>query len=172
VKRRATLIDEAGHNHPPFPAPHRECWQYKMKYMIDTCIFNHIRDEHYCITDLPTGEYFITHVQFDEINACPKSSDRDPLLELLKQISSKHEATSVFICGTSRCGQAKVGNGENYQKILESLNKRKRKKNNFKDAIIGETAMSVGHTLLTGDSDFAEVMKSIWDAGKVVFWRK
>lgn len=143
-----------------------------MKYMIDTCIFNHILDKHYSLSDLPEGEYSITHIQRDELLSTQDIARRDSLLTQLTTVNPKVDATTVFVLGKSRLGQARIGEGKSYQIILEKLNKRKKKKSNGNDAIIGDTCINLNYNLLTGDKYFKEVMEEIWNKDQVIYWEK
>lgn len=138
--------------------------------MIDTCIFNHLLDGLYSTDDLPMGEYFITHIQQDELQATKNAERRNELLRTLHVVSPNSQATSVFVLGVSKLNQACIGNGKYYSQILSKLDSRKNKKSNRNDAIIGDTAINLGYTLITGDKDFYEVFIEIWDREKVIFW--
>ncbi len=140
--------------------------------MLDTCVFNFLKDGQYFIKDLPTGKYFITHVQRDELQATTDPTRRCELLKQLSVVGPENLPTSVAITGLSRTGEASSGDDSDYLRILAELDKRKKKKNNYKDAVIGSTAMQNKFHLITGDSDFAEVMKSVWDASMITYWRK
>lgn len=143
-----------------------------MNYMIDTCIFNHLLDGFYSVDDLPMGEYFITHIQHDELQATKNADRRNELLRTLHVVSPNSEPTSVFVPGVSRLNQACLGNGKYYSQILSKLDFRKNKKSNCNDAIIGDTAINLSYTLITGDRNFYEVVLEVWDREKVLFWDK
>ena len=113
--------------------------------MIDTCIFNHLLDGFYSVDDLPMGEYFITHIQHDELQATKNADRRNELLRTLHVVSPNSEPTSVFVPGVSRLNQACLGNGKYYSQILSKLDFRKNKKSNCNDAIIGDTEGKKGH---------------------------
>jgi len=79
--------------------------------------------------------------------------------------------TYGIICGLSGANEASCGSGRFYSIVLFELEKRKKKKNNYKDALIGSTAAINNFQLITGDSDFAAVMKSVWDKNKIIYWQ-
>jgi hypothetical protein len=140
--------------------------------MIDTCILNHLTDGHYTINDLPQGEYYITHIQRDELESTPDPVRRHALKGQLNFVHSNIVVTSVALSGLARSGEASCGDDQYYKVILSELDKHKRKSNNYKDAVIGATAIQNNFLLITGDSDFAEVMKSVWDKNKIIYWKK
>lgn len=140
--------------------------------MIDTCIFNHLTDGYYTINDLPPGEYYITHIQRDELETTPDPVRRHALKGQLNIVQSDIVVTSVTLSGLARSGEASCGDDRFYKTILSELDKRKKKRNNYKDAVIGATAIQNSFRLITGDSDFAEIMKSVWGKKKIIYWKK
>ena len=143
-----------------------------MNYMIDTCIFNFLTDGNYTISDLPTGKYYITHIQRDELDATTDKLRRNELKNQLHVINSTKVVTSVALSGLARSGESSCGDTKFFSIILTELDKRKKKQNNYKDAAIGTTAIENNFILVTGDSDFAEVMKDLCGEKKVLFWEK
>lgn len=93
------------------------------------------------------AEIFITHIQVDELNNCPDHEKRAKLFLHLTEVRPQKLATESFVVGTSRLGSAKLGDGE----ILEKLRNGNLKKTN--DALIGETAIKNGLTLITNDKE-------------------
>jgi hypothetical protein len=57
----------------------------KLPYMLDTNIFNHILDGTIDISELTKlrGEFFVTHIQLDELNATPDLQSSDGLTALI-----------------------------------------------------------------------------------------
>ena len=143
-----------------------------MNYMIDTCILNFLTDGNYTINDLPTGKYYITHIQRDELDATTDKVRRNDLKNQLHVINSTKVVTSVAHSGLARSGESSCGDAKFSSIILTELNKRKKKRNNYKDAVIGATAIENNFIVVTGDSDFAEVMKNLCGENKVLFWKK
>ena len=143
-----------------------------MNYMIDTCIFNYLTDGNYTINDLSPGKYYITHIQRDELEATPDPVRRHVLKGQLSVVKSNKVFTSIALSGLARSGEASCGDDQFYKIILSELDKRKKKRNNYKDAVIGATAIQNNFRLITGDSDFAEVMKSVWGKNKIIYWKK
>ena len=61
--------------------------------------------------------------------------------------------TESFVIGTSRIGSAKIGDGKIIPRLLKGNNK------NMADAIIGETAIKNGFTLISNDAKFRKRMQ-------------
>lgn len=143
-----------------------------MRYLLDTCIFNWLLDGKCTISELPTGEYLVTHIQSDEIANTKDKARRNDLMRVLKEIPNEQIPTSVFVLGVSRLGQAELGDGVTYTKILDELNRLKRKSSNCCDSIIGATAHTKKIGLVTADSDFHKVMKNIIPVESLVLWEE
>ncbi len=143
-----------------------------MNYMIDTCIFNFLLDGNYTINDLPTGKYYITHIQRDELDVTADKIRRNDLKNQLNVTNSTKVVTSVALCGLAPSGESSCGDAKIFNSILVELDKRKKKRNNYKDAVIGATAIENNFMLITGDSDFAEVMKDLCGQNNVIYLKK
>ncbi len=129
-------------------------------FMFDTNIFNAILDGNIQIDDLPRNfSYFVTEVQKDELEKTPDQWRKQKLLEVFKSINQKNIPTSTGVLGFSSWGNCCYSDGVFYKKILNDLNQIEKKKNNFKDALIGETAIQNGLILVTNDKALAEVVK-------------
>ncbi|MEI7751712.1 MAG: hypothetical protein WCJ71_06440 [Candidatus Omnitrophota bacterium] len=148
--------------------------------MFDTNIFNEILDGRHDIENVKRyGKFFVTHIQWDEIQATKKIERRKALSEVFCSVQSEHVPTESalwdiskwgaakwsdenksvptesFVLGTSRLGQAKLGNGGLFGQLLILLNHQKSQTNeldnNRKDALIGETCMRNGYVLVSND---------------------
>jgi len=120
-------------------------------YMFDTMIFNDIFDNEVDV-DLITGiKCFVTHIQHDEICATNNPERKRELLEIFSIIEKRIMPTETTIFDVSSFDQAKLGNGDLYKKLLTQLNKKTKKPNNVKDALIAETAILNHLTLVTHD---------------------
>lgn len=130
-----------------------------MKYLLDTSAINRILDGEYEIGELPeNSEFFITHVQIDEINNTADTNRRARLSLMQSQIRPELIPTETLVLDYSRLDNAKLGDGEKYKRILASLEKlSNRKPNNIRDALIAETALANDYCLITADSDLATV---------------
>jgi predicted nucleic acid-binding protein len=124
------------------------------KYMFDTNIFGQIlkkMPEPERMLKSP-NEFFVTHIQRDELNASPDWI-KEKLLTVFQVVPQQNIATTSVIVGFSRVGGAKIGNGAVYESILVQLDKVKpmEQDNNIKDALIGETAVKNEIVLITND---------------------
>ena len=132
-----------------------------MQFVVDTCIINKLIDGKLSLDELPpNSSFFASHIQIDEINKTKDSERRVQLFLKFTEVSPKIIPTESFVLNVSRLGQAKLSDGElfNYLKnSLDILNKSKR--SNGRDALIAETAIINGYTLLTSDKHLAEVAK-------------
>lgn len=146
-----------------------------MKYLLDTCIFNWIVNGTHTLSDLPVGEYLVTHIQRDEIGKVSDEARRKALLSTFELCEAEQVPTGVFVLGVSRIAQAALGGGGAYHRIyteLTALDGSKRKcQSHMADAIIGATAHVRGVGLVTADADFFQVMKEIIPECHLVLWK-
>lgn len=138
-------------------------------YMLDTNVFNAIRDGHLQSNLLPkNGSFYVTSVQMQEINANTNLIDKQRLLDIFHDVAPQSIPTETAIFGYSTFGECKFSDGITYQQILDRLDsKNKKKHNNMQDVLIAETSMANGCTLITSDRLLHEVVtefhgKSIW----------
>ncbi len=112
--------------------------------------------------DLLAGkhEYFVTHVQRDELEATTDDRTRSQLLTVFRTIPQNAIPTESAVFDFSRFDMAKFGDGIVYPHVLNELNKRKPldHENNIKDALIAETATKNGILLVTDDKALREVV--------------
>ncbi|MDY0340555.1 MAG: hypothetical protein RBS17_05020 [Coriobacteriia bacterium] len=127
--------------------------------MVDTCVFNWLVSERISLTDLPgNGDYFATHVQWDELDRTPREPLRSELLARFTQVVDREVLTESAVVKVSRAGRCKVSDGVLFESIrssLDSLNNSK--SNNASDALIAEAAIVNGWVLITADRDLAQV---------------
>lgn len=140
------------------------------KFMLDTNIFDKILEEEIDINSFPsTYEFYVTHIQKDEIEAMDKPEKQDKrkkLLDFFKESRQEIIPTESFILGTSRLGQAKLSKvptesavygvsryGEAKYTLKNNLIEEIRKGNleHTEDALIGETAIKNNMILVTND---------------------
>lgn len=133
------------------------------KYIVDTCIFGKILDGSISKNDLPAdGVFLITHVQLGEINNAQDSEKRARLLLNLFALPVTIVLTESCITNVSRVGYSKACHSVNYCNIKELLDKRNGGKNNNKeDALIADTAMQNGYTLISADEDLIAVTNEL-----------
>jgi predicted nucleic acid-binding protein len=123
------------------------------RFMFDTNVFGKIlwiQVPHSLLTD--RHEYFVTHIQNDELNAAPQRV-KNRLLTVFQVIPQQRIPTETAIWGISRFDMAKLGDGKLYNLILSELGNKKplEAENNIKDALIGETAINNEIILVTDD---------------------
>ncbi len=115
-------------------------------FMFDTTVFNNILDKKIDIERFPKKfNYFITHVQHDELDKTTDTKRKNKLFQIFQHINKNEIPTESAVFGISIFGEAKFGDG----KILEELRKDNLK--HTEDALIGETAIKNGLILITND---------------------
>lgn len=157
--------------------------------MFDTNIFRHIIDNSIEVSSFKIkGEYYVTHVQLDELMATRDENLRNELLKTFHEVVTSEVLTESavwdvskwdkakwtedvvptdsFVLGISRLGQAKLGNGGIYDEIKDELEALKSKPNNIQDSLIAETAVKNGFILVTDDNDLRGVVNKI--GGKAI----
>ncbi len=129
-------------------------------YIFDTNIFNHILDGNVDSSALETVEpCYSTHIQNDELQATRDPHRRSRLLAMFTMIPQDHIPTESFILGHSRLDMARLGEGNLYSDIKGKLDEQNGgRSSNIKDALIAETAIMNGLTLVTDDSDLYTVV--------------
>lgn len=132
--------------------------------MFDTNIFGKILQMN-APFDLLVGkhQYFITHIQKDELEALNNERLRNQLMNIFHFVPQTLVSTESAVFDISRFDMAKFGDDLVCTHILEELNKRKptQRENNSKDALIAETAMKNGFLLVTDDKALREVVTKI-----------
>jgi len=137
-------------------------------YLLDTTMFNtFLKNQHK--TDIEAlrgkGRFYVTNFQKDELSATPESKKKDNLLSLFDAIAPEQVATKTFVISYSKLGAAELSDGMIFNEILSGLNECERKhgkkrKDNRKDALIGETAERNGYIMVSDDRCLSKVMKS------------
>ena len=137
-------------------------------YMFDTTAFNCLVNKRIPVESLAKcgASLFATHVQEDEIKRTPNFDKRDKLLKVFEFIElrlGKVRTTGGFY-GVSKYGQATYADDSMLRDFRSDMDKceakRKRKrKDNRQDTLIGLTAFSKGFTLVTDDCCLREVTR-------------
>ncbi len=131
----------------------------KIKVIFDSNIYDLIADGSLNINLLSEKkedfEFYITHVQIDEINECPNEDKRARLLLFMTKLSPIVIPTESYILGKSRLGEARLGD----TKTLEEIRKENSEHN--EDALIGETAIKNNLILVTEDSQLKNKVNSL-----------
>ena len=68
-------------------------------------------------------------------------------------------STETAVWGVSKWGQAKWSKDDQWKRIKSALDKLDKKENNRQDALIAETAIKNGYTLVTADRNLRKVAK-------------
>jgi predicted nucleic acid-binding protein len=137
-----------------FVATHRISERKSMsRFMFDTNVFCKILKMQVPTSLLTKGhQYFVTHVQKDELNNAPQRI-RGKLLSVFQVIPQEAIPTESAVVDVSRVDGAKIGDSVLYNSMLQELNRAKPKEHdhNIKDALIAETAIKNGIVLVTDD---------------------
>lgn len=124
--------------------------QAKIKIIFDSHIFDKILDGNLDISLLEKNkeqyEFYITHLQVDEINDCPDKEKRAKLFLFMGKIRPIIIPTSSFVLGKSRLGEARLGDSIIFEELRGGNIK------HTKDALIGETAIKENLILVTNDN--------------------
>ena len=135
-----------------------------MDLMLDTVIFNRVLDGKINLSMLNKHIIYATHIQYDELSNTKNEDRRQGLLQVFKRIDPNRSSTESFITGTSRCGGARVGDGNLYTDIRTKLDSKNNcKQNNVNDALIAETSIKNKFTLVTDDNDLIAVVIELKD---------
>lgn len=128
-------------------------------FMFDTNIFNHILDSKIKFEDFPEKfDFFITHIQEDELGKTQDLDRKELLLKIFKKINQENIPTESAVWDISKWDMAKFGDENSlYEKIKSDLDKKEQRQNNIHDALIAETTIKNGLILVTDDSDLLEV---------------
>jgi predicted nucleic acid-binding protein len=138
-------------------------------YMFDTNIFNTILDEAFAVESISANMVlYVTRVQFDEISNTTKKERRARLLATFEEVPQAMTGTDTFLMNESLINQDSIGPAIIFNALLETLDSKKKKPNNPRDALIGETAINRRHTLVTDDGDFREAV--IEHGGSAISW--
>ncbi|HET55860.1 MAG TPA: hypothetical protein ENN33_11650 [Ignavibacteria bacterium] len=133
----------------------------KNKFMLDTCAINNLHKLGLTVVlledflDKELAEFYITHIQNDELNEWDDVEERKKATLLLAKIKPIVLPTESFIVGESRLGYAKLGDGE----VLNEVINRRNMEKNIRDALIAETAILNNIILVTDDGPLTKVAK-------------
>lgn len=148
-------------------------------FMFDTNIFNHLFTGMAELSGfVGRAKFYATHVQIDELKQTSDTKRKAALLQVFEEITDIRVPTESFVLGSSRLDEAKLG-GERpvttesavwgvsrwgeckwtasdnlYEPIKSELDRLNHSKpNNVQDALIAETSIKNGFTLVTHDRD-------------------
>lgn len=125
----------------------------KTEIIFDSHVFDYILDGTLSINKILDSktkgfEYYMTHIQIGELSDCPEPDKRTKLALVKTRIAPILIPTESFILGTSRLGHARIGDGAVFSQITKTSENKEKFTN---DALIGETAIKGGFTLVTND---------------------
>ena len=128
-------------------------------YMVDTCIINRLIDGFLSTADFRAdAALFATHIQVDELSKTRDEERRKRLLTRFSTLVDSVVNTDSGCWDVSRWDSFNWSDGDLFGRLKADLDSRNKKKvNNTHDALIAEAAIVNGYTLLTADSDLAEV---------------
>ena len=130
----------------------------KIKVIFDTNIYNKIVDDAINLQELKKSldsfEYYVTHIQIDELNRCSDEDKRARLNLFNATIRATVIETESFIFGTSRLGFARLSDGKLVDKLRDGNHK------HTNDALIGETAIKNDILLVTNDNTLTKRVHS------------
>lgn len=130
-------------------------------YMLDTNVFNALRDGIATKNLLPEGGVFVvTTVQRRELEANPDPIDRYRLFQIFQEIAPDFVETTAALYGESEFDACQFSDGKAFTEFFDALNDKSKRKNNHRDALIALTSIQNHHTLITSDRPLAEVTES------------
>ncbi len=131
-------------------------------FMFDTNIFDRILDGNINTKSLnPNHTYFVTHIQYDELNKTPNIKRRNSLIKVFSVISGTTIPTESVVMDVSRFDLSKLGDANLYEKIKKELDKIKKKPNNIQDSLIGEASIKNHFILVTDDKNLRKIVKKL-----------
>ena len=102
---------------------------------------------------------YATHAQRDEINNTKNLDKRLQLLRVFHEFS-KNVSTESAVWDWSRWNEAKWTSDDLYENFKAELDRRNNKKpNNVYDALIADTSIKNGFTLVTDDKNLCDVTR-------------
>jgi len=138
-------------------------------YMLDTTEFNAVAKGQVAPSAYAGISLFATHVQLDELNNTPCEHTRAQLLAALEAIGPENRPTESAVYDISRWDEAKhSAEDELFEKMLArliELDGKDRGQNQRRDALIAETAIKNGLTLVSADQNLRTVMQEF--GGKI-----
>lgn len=114
--------------------------------MFDTNVFDKLLEGNVALVDLPDDLiYYVTHVQYDEIQKMSNHTKKERLLRLVRLVGAEEVPTSVFVLDYSRLDKAELGGDPDFDKLTGG------NKKHIEDAIILLTAKKRKAILISED---------------------
>jgi predicted nucleic acid-binding protein len=137
--------------------------------MLDTNVFNRIADGSADVSAFEGHPLFATHVQMDELGNTSDSARKAKLLSCFKAVAAEPLLTESSVWGVSSWGKGKWSTGELCRIIFDAIQDRDGKArpgNQWRDALIAETALKNELTLLSEDFGLCEVVRAMGGRAK------
>jgi predicted nucleic acid-binding protein len=133
-----------------------------LNYMVDTNVFNWLVQGYLAIDDLPSdGDFFATPVQRAELEATRDDAKRGALLANFSEVvTGLYSAPFTFDVPGAGFDQGRMTDGILASAIRSDLDGERKKRNNIQDALIAETAITTGFTLVTCDRTLRNVAQA------------
>jgi len=134
-------------------------------YLLDTVVFNRLIDDKLPPEFFKGSRLYITHIQRDELLRTPNVERRERLLKAVNVLNPNQVPTSSFLLGVSQLDAAILNDdGSIYDGMISRIRrldshdgKNPKFPNPEADALIAETAIKNGLTLVTLDQNLATV---------------
>jgi hypothetical protein len=134
-------------------------------YMLDTTLFNSVRDGEILPASFAGLHLLVTGIQESELRATKCPQRRANLVAAFKEVDAVLVRASSFAWGIKGAGWVEAywndGSG-NFQKMLDRLRMldpaRKSPLNQLRDILIAETAIKTNTTLVSGDKHLRQVV--------------
>jgi hypothetical protein len=124
-------------------------------YMLDTTVFNHVKEKRFPSAAFLGRKICATHVQLDELGRTPDLTTKADLLQIFTDIAPASLATDTPVWDDSKWDETKWPSDDGlYEALLRRirvLDKKNKPLNQSRDARIAETAIRAGPTLVTDD---------------------
>jgi predicted nucleic acid-binding protein len=130
--------------------------------MLDTTVFNQLLRDQVDLGALAArGALVSTYVQHQELQATRDAAMRDRLLSVFRDVATSKIPTSSSVWDEALWDEAKWSPEDGlYEHLLVELNRLKPKPNNYRDALIAETAIRNALCLITDDWHLARVTRA------------
>ena len=117
-------------------------------FMLDTTVFNHIKQKRFPSAVFRGRKIFATHVQPDELGRTPNLITKADLLQIFTEIGPASLATDTAVWGDSKWGKTKWSSKDGlYRKLrrrIQELDGKTIPLKQSRDARIAETAIKAG----------------------------
>jgi len=145
------------------------------RFMLDTSAVGQLEEEGTdpSVLGAANAEFYITHVQEDELRNITDAQFRKEMMKLLNTVRDRDVPTDSFVWDVSRWGRAKWGASTPMTTIRKEL--RDDDGNELRDALIAGIAVTEGMTLVTHDGELRDAMlkhyqNQVWTMERFLRW--